>query len=137
MGFCGHGVAMGSYLGSRIGAMIASDEALLHRLQEFRSKRGIFLSWPTPVSAIRWMVVSGPRRALVRGKPASSARSCTGSRQKGDASPLRTEARNGIMSLDQQHSLFGGWCLKKKAERRYEGSGRPVRRSEKSRGAMR
>jgi glycine/D-amino acid oxidase-like deaminating enzyme len=27
MGFCGHGVAMGSYLGSRIGAMIASDEA--------------------------------------------------------------------------------------------------------------
>jgi len=27
MGFCGHGVAMGSYLGARIGAMIASDEA--------------------------------------------------------------------------------------------------------------
>jgi glycine/D-amino acid oxidase-like deaminating enzyme len=27
MGFCGHGVAMGSYLGARIGAMMASDEA--------------------------------------------------------------------------------------------------------------
>lgn len=27
MGFCGHGVAMGSYLGARIGGMIASDEA--------------------------------------------------------------------------------------------------------------
>jgi len=27
IGFCGHGVAMGSYLGSRMGAMIASDEA--------------------------------------------------------------------------------------------------------------
>ena len=27
MGFCGHGVAMGSYLGAQIGAMIASDEA--------------------------------------------------------------------------------------------------------------
>lgn len=26
MGFCGHGVAMGTYLGARIGAMIASDE---------------------------------------------------------------------------------------------------------------
>jgi len=27
IGFCGHGVAMGSYLGARIGAMIASNEA--------------------------------------------------------------------------------------------------------------
>jgi glycine/D-amino acid oxidase-like deaminating enzyme len=27
IGFCGHGVAMGSYLGAKIGAMIASDEA--------------------------------------------------------------------------------------------------------------
>jgi hypothetical protein len=33
-----HGVAMGSYLGARIGAMIASDEGPLRRLQEFRFK---------------------------------------------------------------------------------------------------
>jgi hypothetical protein len=35
------------------------------------------------VSAIRWMVVSGPRRALVRDKPASSARSRASSRPQG------------------------------------------------------
>jgi len=29
LGFCGHGVAMGSYLGSRIGAYIASKESPL------------------------------------------------------------------------------------------------------------
>ena len=40
------------------------------------------------------------------------------------------------MSLDQQHSLFGGWCLKKKAERRYDGTGAPSE-DRKSRGAMR
>jgi hypothetical protein len=58
MGCCGTALQWEANLGARMGAMIASVEAPLRRLQEFRFKQD-FLSRQTLVSAIRWVMVSG------------------------------------------------------------------------------
>ena len=58
------------------------------------------------------MVVSGPRRALVRGRPASSARSCAGSLLQGGTSPLRNEAPScrldGATTERLRHAVLSG-----------------------------